>query len=364
MTRKEPEGATLTKITRMGRNVVKYGITTLVILMVGRVAMSAFIAFWKAMNPPPPPEPTAGFGALPSIQFPLQTDEDKPVSYRLETASGTLPNFGDRAKVFLMTKNSANLLDTENAQKTASAYGFTEKPEILNSRTHRWTKIQPLTTTFDFDIIDHNFTYETDFLSRPELILEADLPTNFDADQQVKSFLSTAQLLPPDVATTSGEITYLRAVGGLLKPAVAISEADFVQVDLNRGPIDGIYNPYTPDGVTGAIHAVLVSGRGGNNILKLIRQIYPIDYSMVHTYYIRSSQSAWNTLQSGEGYIANKGTTEPAVIRQVELGYFESTDYQPYYQPIYVFKGDGGFIGYVSAIDPRYILQSQTTGPQ
>lgn len=358
MVRKQNEGVTLTKVTRMGRNAVKYGLSVLVLLMVGRVALTAGIAFYKAMNPPPPPKPTAGFGNLPTLIFPKQDSEDKPKSYRLETASGTLPAFRDRAKVFMMTRNSVSLLDAENAQKTAERYGFDSKPELLNGRVYRWTKIQPLTTNFDYDIIDNNFTYETDFLSRPELILQSELPTNFDAEQQVKSFLSSGGLLPPDVATSSGKLTYLKAVGGMLRPAVAVSEANFIQVDLNRTPIDGFYKAYTPDGTTGAISAIVIGARSGNNILKLVRQIFPIVYSTSETYYIRTPQSAWATLQSGEGYIANKGTAEPAVIRTVELGYFESTDFQSYYQPIYVFKGDADFIGYVSAIDPGYILQS------
>jgi hypothetical protein len=361
MARKQDEGFTLTKVTKVGRNVVKYGLSALVLLMVGRVALTASIAFYNAMNPPPPPAPTEGFGGLPAIAFPAQSSDDKPASYRLETASGGLPNFGDRAKVFMMTKNSVNLLDAENAQDIAERYGFTSKPEIVSTRLYRWTKIQPLTTTFDYDIIDHNLTYTTDFLNRPELILEGDLPTNFDAEQQVKSFLGIGSLLPPDVASSSAEMKLLKAVGGQLKPAVAVSEANFVQVDLNRTPVDGIYKPYTEDGSTGSIHAIVSAGRSGNSIVKLVRQIYPILYERAETYFLRSPQSAWARLQAGEGYVANKGTAEPAVIRTVELGYYESTTFQEYYQPIYVFKGDGDFIGYVSALDPGYILQSQPT---
>ena len=364
MVRKEPEGVTLTKVTRIGRNVVKYGLSVLLFLMVGRVALSAAVAFYNAMNPPPPPEPTAGFGSLPPLAFPEQDAEDKPISYRQETASGTFPAFGDRAKVFLMTKNSANLLDAENAQGTASTYGFTGDPQILNTRTYRWTKVQPIATTFDYDIIDSNFSYETDFLNRPDLILNDNLPTNFDAEQQIKSFLESGGLLPIDVATSSANITYLKAVGGLLKPAVAISEANFVQVDLNRAPIDGLFEIYTDDGTTGAIHGILSGNRGTQNVLRVLKQIYPIEYSQQETYYIRSTQSAWATLQSGEGYIANKGTEDQAVIRSVELGYYESGKFQQYFQPIYVFKGDGGFIGYVSAIDPGYILQTPIVDQQ
>ena len=357
MVKKEPAGFTLTKVTKIGRNFVKYAAIVLVVLMVGRVTLAAGVAYWKAMNPPKPPEPTAGFGLLPQLEFAEQLDEDKPSSYKLETASGTFPSFGDRAQVFLMKKSSPNLLDNENAKQVAARYGFTSSPEVLNSTKHRWSKNQPLITTLDLDIVDYNFTYETDFLNRPELILESDLPTDFDAVQQVKTFLSTASLLPSDVATSAGEITYLKALGGILKPAVSISDADFVQVDLNRNAVYNKYKIFTPDAKTGSIHAILTGGRSGNSVLRLIRQYFEIDYSLAHTYYIRTPQSAWQTMQSGEGYVANKGTADPAVIRTVELGYFENSEFQQYFQPIYVFKGDGDFVGYVSAIDPRYILQ-------
>jgi hypothetical protein len=358
MVKKEPAGLTLTKVTKMGRNFVKYFAITLVVLMVGRVTLAAAVAYWKATHPPKPPEPTAGFGLLPPLEFPELTDDQKPSSYKLETASGTLPTFKDRATVFLVKKGSPNLLDNENAKQVASRYGFSGEPQVLNSKLHRWTKNQPFITTFDLDIVDFNFKYETDFLNRPELILDSDLPTDFDAVQQVKTFLNTANLLPSDTATSAGQITYLKALGGILKPAVSISDADFVQVDLNRSAIDNSYDIYTEDAKTGAITAILTGGRSGNSILKLVRQYFPIDYSLSHTYYIRTPQSAWQTLQSGEGYIANKGTADTAVIRTVEMGYYESSTYQQYYQPIYVFKGDGDFVGYVSAIDPRYILQA------
>ncbi|MBP7768617.1 hypothetical protein KA082_02160 [Candidatus Woesebacteria bacterium] len=357
MIRKEPEGLTLTKMTAFGRNFVKYGVSVLILLMVGRVAVTAFAAYWVATHPPAPPEPTAGFGSLPPIAFPAQTSEDKPTSYTLETPTGTLPSFGDRVTVFLMTKGSPSLLDNENAQAIAKRYGFEDAPSILDSNTYRWTKNQPLVATLDMDIIDHNLTYETDFLNRPELLLQTELPTDFDAVEQVKRFLSRADLLPGDIATSSGKIMYLKALGGALKPAVSVSDADFVQVDINRIPINGLYEFYSKDGKTGAVHAIL-AGKQSENILRLSLQHYPIEYSLSQTYYIRSTQSAWQRLQAGEGYIANKGTTSSAVIRSVELGYYESEEFSQYVQPIFVFKGDGDFIGYVSAIDPRYILQT------
>lgn len=355
------QGLTLTKLNTFGRVAVKWTAITLVVLMVGRVALTSFVAFYKAMNPPPPPPPTVGFGVLPPLSFPEQSSADRPSSYKLETATGALPAFGDRAVVYLTTKNSPNLLDIENAQATARSFGFTGQPEQLTPRVYRWRNTGNLNETFEYDIVDHNMTYETDFLSRPELLLETELPSNFDAVQQVKSFLSRGNLLPGDVATASGKTTYLKAIGGVLKPAVSASDADFIAVDLSRVPLNrGTAEVYTPDGETGTIHAIIGGGRRGG-ILKLSRTHYPIDYLRTETYPLRSVQSAWQKLQAGEGYVANAGEKEQAVVREVALGYFESDEYQTYIQPIYVFIGDDGFIGYVSALDPTVVAAQRET---
>ena len=350
------QGLTLTKLNVFGRSFVKWGAIAVVTMMVGRILVSSFVAFYTALNPPPPPAPTMGFGYLPPIIYPDQTSADRPTSYKLETATGDLKSFGDRAEVYLATKNTANLLDIENAQDTARAYGFAGQPEQLSGRLYRWRSTGQLNATFEYDIIDHNLTYETDFLSRPELLLETELPSNFDAVQQVRNFLSRGNLLPDDTASSSGKTTFLKSIGGVLKPAVSASDADFIAVDLNRIKLNNFSaDIYTPDGETGTIHAIIGGGRSGG-ILKLIRDYYPISYEEIHTYPLRSTQSAWQQLQAGEGYVANKGTLDQAVVREVLLGYFEGGGYQIYVQPIYVFKGDAGFIGYVDAVDPQVVV--------
>lgn len=354
-------GLTLTKLNKIGRVAVKWTVIGLVTLMVGRVSLASFVAFYTAMNPPPPPAPTQGFGALPPVAFPTQTADERPTSYKLETATGALPSFGDRATVYLTTKNSPNLLDIENARITARSYGFTDEPEQINNRTYRWRSTGNLNATFEYDIVDGNFTYETDYLARPELLLDAELPSNYDAVQQLKNFLSKAALLPADAATASGKTTYLKAIGGVLKPAVSISDADFIAVDLNRIQLNNeTADIYTPDGETGTIHAIVGGGKQ-SGILKAVRTYYPIDYTQTETYPLRTVTSAWQKLQAGEGYVANKGTANQAVVRQVVLGYFEGYEYQTYVQPIYVFTGDNGFIGYVSAIDPSAVAAAATT---
>lgn len=354
-------GPTLTNVTAIGRQAVKFSVIALVVLIVGRTLLTAFANYWRATHPPAPPPPTMGFGPLPTIIFPSQSTDEKPKSYRLETSTGRLADFGDRAKVFLMTKTNLSLLADQRVREIASKYGFVFTPQILSTNVYRWTKSQPLESTLEINSKTFTMDLTTDFKSRPELLSGNKLPDAAAATSRVRSFLSSADLLAKDVATAEAKISYLKLLGSELQPAASFSDADFIQVDLNRTKVDGMYDFYTPNGTRGVIHAIVTGALNGNSsIVELAYHYFNVDYSQVHTYPLRSPDSAWRLLQSGEGYIANPGTGDTAVVRAVNLGYFESETEQAYLQPVYVFTGDNGFMGYVSALDPRSYL---TTSP-
>lgn len=349
-------GATLTEVTYMGRIMVKIGAAALVLLMVGRITLNTAISIWKAMHPEPPPPPTVGFGTLPRLRFPDRVDIQKPSTYILETANASFPDFGDRAKVFFMPQSTLGLLGDENAKKIAATYGYLFEPEIRNVRQYRWTKSTPLNSTLQVDIQTLSYSLITDFLSRPELLANPNLPDNFEAVTTVKQFLTKVEKEADDIATASGEIIYRKSIGTELAEAVSYSDADFIEVDLNRYPIDGIYRMFTPEGYKGTVHAVLTGALGGQDGIVLFENNYhEVDYDQVHTYPLRNPQEAWQILKSGEGYIASYEGEGQAVIRTVKLGYYDDFEEQAYLQPVYVFEGDDNFIGYVSALDPTYV---------
>jgi hypothetical protein len=66
---------TMTDATHYGRLFVKFGSISLVVLIVGRMLLTAAIAYWVATHPEPPPPPTAGFGKLPGLNFPSVAPE-------------------------------------------------------------------------------------------------------------------------------------------------------------------------------------------------------------------------------------------------------------------------------------------------
>lgn len=357
VTKRAESRMTLTTATYAGRELIKFTATALVVLIFGRMLLVAAVAYWKATHPEPPPPPTVGFGKLPKLEFPIVPEEDRPLSYTLELPNGSFADFGDRAKVFLMPKKAANLLSDQKAKEIAARYDFVFEPQRLDLRTYRWTKSQPLEMSLEIDTQDFTFELQSNYLSRPDLLLNNTLPEDYEAVARVKSMLQVADLLPNDLATSSGKVTYLKSIGGELKNAVSLSDADFLRVDLNRTPIDNQFYMYSPDGEKGVVSAI-ISGAVQNysGIVELGYHHRSADYDQVETYPIRTPQMAWKVLSAGEGHVAQRGTLENAVIRSVSMGYYDSWEEQEFLQPIYIFEGDGGFIGYVSAVDPRYIL--------
>jgi hypothetical protein len=119
-----------------------------------------------------------------------------------------------------------------------------------------------------------------------------------------------------------------------------------------------MYSPEPEKGVISAIITGVLSGL--ESVVQLEYHYRPVDYAQVETYPLRTAKSAWQILQSGEGFIADKGAADEAVVREVDLGYYEDWyNEQEYLQPIYVFTGDNGFVGYVQAVDSRYINQQK-----
>lgn len=349
---------TLSNINYFSRVGLKFLVIALVVLMVGRIFWNIFVDYWKRTHPPGPPPPTVGFGILPKLNFLEQMDDEKPSEYILEIA-GTLTDAVDQAKVFFMPKPGISLLTDQRVKGIAAKYGFIFSPEMLSGELYRFTKTQPLDMSLEIDSIFFNFSISSNYLAKPELLtsgVSRGLPEEYEAVNKVKQFLNTGGLMPKDVATSAGTINYQKSLGGELNPALSLSEADFVKVDLNRVPIDNLYAIYTPEGEKGIISAIISGAFSGtDSVVEIDYSYHEVDYLTFETYPLRGVRSAWKMVQAGEAFIVHGQDLERAVIRSVELAYYDDFNYQSFLQPIYVFKGDDNFLAYVSAIHPNYL---------
>lgn len=353
----EHTGFTLSDATATGRKGLIVLFVSIVLYLVLQMLFHAAVNYYRAVNPPPPPAPTVGFGVLPALIFPENASEP-PTEYILETANGRLPEFPDRANVYMMSFRTPSLLADEQARQLADKYGFIEQPEMLDQNTYRWSKYQPLESILEVDLVSLNFSIYSDYKTRPELIAARNLPDKHTAIQAVKTYLRRSESLPSDVATASGSVSYLRVLAGEVLPAVSLSDANFIHIALDRVPLAENMVSYNPDGSEGLISAIVSDSPNlDDQIVELHYRYQPMNKEVIHTYPLKSVAQAWQELQAGQGYLVSGFQDATALVREVDLGYYESFQDQAYLQPIYVFKGDNNYMAYIQAVESRYVAQ-------
>lgn len=348
----------LTQVASSARKGIAVGAITVVVLIVGRIFLDSFTAYWAATHPTPPPPPTRGFGILPKLAFPQNVGT--PTSYKLEVPSSRRSIPGDRAKVFFMPTQRPSLLALDRAKKEAANLGYIVDPTPITQSIYRFSRSQPLPSSLDYNIINGTFAQKLDWQSDPTFLQTKTLQTEDDAIASVRSLLSGASLLETDLATGSAKVTYLKASADGYTPAVSLSESDFLQIDLFRTGIDDTYDIMTEEPTKGAVRVIMTGNPDRSLQYASVEYNYlPIDYASVETYPIIMPSQAFDALRSGKGYVAsmpNNQTTD-VVIRDIRLAYYDSATAQEYLQPIYVLSGDGDFAAYVPAIPAIWQVQ-------
>lgn len=348
--------ATLTETAYYTRKIINFSALGLIILILTKSIFSAGIKFWRTRRPPKTPPPAAAFGKLPQIEFPESKLAEKELVYRLETTTGGTPNLGDRAKVYFMPVKKSSLLALERAKTLARKMGFYAEPQKISDTVYQWRRDEPLVATLEMDIINSHFTIKKNWRENQSLLMEKVLPIKEQAITEAKSFLQAAGLLTEELNMGEGKIAYLRFVPPNLVPAISLSEADLVRVNLYRKNLDDL--PFLPANPKTSLVSLLFSGsrKREMRILEVNYTHFPLDRETFSDYPLKSSAQAWEELKAGQGFIANLGVVEKeVVIRNISLAYYESNTPQNYLQPIYVFKGDIDFVAYVPAIRSDYL---------
>lgn len=351
---------TLSDTAYYARKLIKYGAIAVVILFILRISYSIFSTIWKTVNPPQPPPASEGFGALPKIPFP---EQEKPsFSFRLETVTGTTGKFASQAKVFMMPSGRAGLLALERETEQARSMGFLFEPEILSETLYQWRKTDPLPATLQIDTASAHFFYDVDWRVKPDLLLETNAVSEAEAISIARSWLSGLKKLPADMASGEAQVMYLKVSGTQLVPALSQSEAQFIRVDLYRKSLQENSEDLkilSTDPKQAYVYITFIASAGRRpEIVQAEYRYNPIDYEKYETYTLIDSKTAWSRLQQGEGYYAfiPDGLSE-IIVRRVLLAYFDPSVSGHFLQPIFVFEGDGGFVGYIPAISDEWVAE-------
>lgn len=347
----------LTRIAIAARRAIRYGIFLIIFLIVGKFLLDAGIGIYKKIFPPAPPTPTVKFGKLSKIPFPTNNVTAK-FSYTLETPEGGLPlNIPNQAKVYFMPKRSPNLLSLDAAKTTAQGLGFDAPPSQISETVYSFQN-PDFPVAMQINIITGTFSISYN-LAKDKSPTESKPPIAEEAASEFRSALSGANILPDDLTGPSTS-KYLKLSGGDLVTALSLSESDLVKVNLFRKNYDNFPSVTgIPDQAN--VWAMLSGAKNQNQLIVAAQYRYfPVDESQFSTYPIKTPSQAFSELQGGQAFIASPGVNKDGdnlKIRRVYLAYFDPDSVTDFFQPIYVFEGDNGFIAYLPAVSSNYYGQ-------
>lgn len=341
--------ATLNETAHISRNAIKYGAIALAVMIVGRFILELGVDAYNVLFPDKPNPPSMGYGILPPLEFPIT--KASQLEYRLETANGTLPVFPDRMNVYQYTQSRANLLGLEQANDVVKRLGFDTEPEQLTETVYRWETTNKVPGVLEMDVVDGNFSIQYAWYTASDFFEERVLVDELSGMDRTLDFLDSPGLIPNDLRTGPSTITYLKARGRSYEETISLSESDFVQVDFFRAFIDDQYEAVTPEPSKGIVRVVLTNYPRVIWFVGVEYSYFGVNYERAETYPIKTVEQAWQELINGQGYVASVDyDAYSVVVRDVRLAYYDAYDKQAYLQPVYVFRGDDNFIGYVPAL--------------
>lgn len=342
---------TLNKTKKEAKIILKWGGISLLIVFLF-LSFGRFATIIKeSLGPPPPPQ--SSFGKLPPIPFPNQLQEN--ITYSLDTISGFLPNFSDRAKVHKITYNPPTLLALDKAQEKVTQIGFNSKGIQIAQDVYQWVdQASTLQRRITINIFSSDFTISSPYLIIPSLQIFENSNEQNSAIELAKSFLSNMSSLPEDVDQQKTKTTLYSIEKSTLIPTSKIANAkivriDFFQKDLENFPI------YYEKGIASTIN--LLIGKENNQFKVVEASYFHKNISQnSSTYAIKSAALAFSELKQGKAYIASKPQdTAEIAIKKVLLGYYIGETQQDFLMPIVIFVGDDDFVAYVSAVTDEWI---------
>ncbi len=333
------------------RRAINWAILAVIAYILLKIFWSIFITIFLIIFPPQAAPPNHAFGKLPSLAFPATATPSAKLTFELQTISGDVPQASASANVYFMPKIAPNLLALNNAEDFATLLQFNPTPIQESKNIYRFNDPQYPLRRLRYDIVSGNFIVRYGFEQDPSIFTEKGLPSPDAVQQQAANDLQQYSLNKDDLTAGTMTTTFLKLNGTNLVPTTSISQSDAVRIDFFRGAI-GDMKIFTPNPDEAGVD-IIYSGATENKkrILELAYTYWPIDLSTSATYGLITSTQAWQELQNGQGYVARKPTSgNIAVVRNIYLAYYDSYDPQTYLQPIFVFEGDNGFLGYVPAV--------------
>lgn len=330
---------TLTQVAIITRRGVIAFVAFVFLGIVAAIGYRVWYNYYISTLPPVEEKPNQKFGILPKIAFSGTIVSSSNYSYSIDTETGSLPQMPKIIKVYFLPRaNIVSLLAPDESQILAGKFGFNKAREILNPTTYKY--LDESNGFFTMDLITGNFNYQKQVATSSAKIDITFVDQNSLANA-FKNLLKSNGVLNDDLSNGRNKVVYNKST-----PITSTSAS----VSLWPADLDGL-QIVTSSASSGLVSAIAVNTNNDSTRFPILNYIFwQIDKTTFATYPLQSIESAFTQLQSGLGYISQVPQAPTKVsITKAYLAYFESGEYAPYLQPVYVFEGPD-FTGLVPAI--------------
>lgn len=301
------------------------------------------LVFYRASQPKPPippPIPTIKFGILPKLLLPESTASATNHSYSLDTDTGDLPkNISTIAKVYVTPQLGATLLAADRVKTTATKFGFSIGPEIVNSSVHRFSSPEGGVMTMTINLDTGNFNFQRIDASPSAETINQNIPDQTLLTQTFKNYLSSKGLLTGTLQSGRMEVKYEDLPAQSAHADISLwpdklDDLDIVTPTFSSGLVSATFSKYL---------------KFEDPYLSFNYVYWEPDETTSSTYPIKTPQVAFDDLQNNKGVVIIDSKKPQVSITKVYLAYYEPAQYPTYIQPVYVFQGPD-FVAYVPAI--------------
>lgn len=290
------------------------------------------------------------FGNIAPPEFPKSSPTSN-FKFTLDTIEGQPVTSTDTAKVFFLPQNNPRFGYSEKIYLIAKSFGF-DTNIVKYQLVDKIATFADREKTLTIDISNFNFKFDRKVNSKLFETGKLTIPSESEIKNKTIDFLKKIGRYPDELSQGTTDIIYLK-YNPDNQNFINVDKrnlAQLVEIDFRRPSIDG-FDSVTPRFFTSQNYVVLLFQGTDYQIIKSQIAFYEKSEEQVGVYRIKTGEEAWSELNSGLGFaVAGTQGQSNVKIKNMNLGYFDPDFYQNYLQPVYVFIGDGDFVGYVPAV--------------
>lgn len=317
----------LTQTATFTKRAILFSIILAVLGIASLVGYKIWYQYYQSTLPPFEERADEKFGKLPQILLPKSVVISSNFSYSLDTTTGGFPQMPKVVKVYFIPQAGVSLLAPTKSKDLAIRLGFNSEAESLSEYSHRFSDGRGGSLTVELTTGNFNLLKR---VATDSATLDSSLPDQVQIVSQFRDYLQSKNLLSEELRDGRSQVIYDN-------PNLPQAKSAIVSIwpqDFNGKPI------VTSNFNQALIKASVTANTDEANKFKEVRYIYwPIDKTTHSTYPIRSASDAFEDLKGGKGYISLEPNQPQVSITSVYLAYYQSEQYTPYLQPVYVFEG-------------------------